>query len=172
MSVKTETKIVQRIIAWIKACGGDAWHVHGSILQRRGEPDIDGWLPGNIHLKLEVKTTQGKLSTIQKHRINRYKNAGYIAGCVTSIADVQELLKGLPYTYRTLVSVENYNIDTQMIDIVLPGWEADRTIQISIDRLPDIVVNKILQGNTYFHAKVNIKAKNKDELFFTEWELS
>lgn len=94
---KEETKITRDIIHWIKASGGDAWHVHGHPMQRIGEPDIDGWLPPlkeggpHRHLKIEVKTVKGYPSTIQLRRILEYKRAGYISGIVTSVGEAEKL---------------------------------------------------------------------------------
>lgn len=96
MATKPETAIATRIIKWIKIRGGDAWSVHGSALQRTGEPDIDGWLPKNWHLKLEVKTKTGKPSKIQIHRLRQYHRAGYIAGVVTSVENLEVLV----YLYK------------------------------------------------------------------------
>ena len=91
---KPETRIVQEIIAWIKAHGGDAYHVHGSQFQRKGEPDIDGWLPtdkGILHLKVEVKTGIGKATPLQLYRLEKYRAAGYVAGVVRSLEEFRVL---------------------------------------------------------------------------------
>lgn len=89
---KDETLIVRACIAYIKSLGGDAWHVHGSALQRKGEPDLDGWLPDGRHLKIEVKTEYGKVSEIQKYRLDIYKKAGYTTGIVKSVEELKDLL--------------------------------------------------------------------------------
>lgn len=93
---KAETIIVQAIIKYIKNKGGDAFHVHGSGVQRSGEPDIDGSMPdgdGWIHLKVEVKTPSGTPSAIQLYRIEEYKKRGYCAGIVTDIISFAELVQ-------------------------------------------------------------------------------
>lgn len=90
-----ETYITQSIIEWIKANGGDAWHVHGSSVQRAGEPDIDGaifWRDEWLHLKLEVKTPTGKPSRLQIFRLQIYWSEGYLVGIVTSIDETRKLL--------------------------------------------------------------------------------
>lgn len=93
MPKKPETLIVERIIRYIKDNGGDAWHVHGGIFQRTGEPDIDGWLPGCIHLKIEVKQPGGKPEPLQEYRLRKYRQAGYCAGCVDSVEQFQKLVE-------------------------------------------------------------------------------
>jgi len=60
--MKAETRIVQAMLKYIHKAGGEGYHVHGSSLQRAGEPDIDGSFPHNggwLHLKVEVKTPTG-----------------------------------------------------------------------------------------------------------------
>lgn len=87
-----ETLIQKKIQKWIKATGGDSWKVHGSGMQRVGEPDIDGWLPyeyGHIHLKLEVKTPTGVPSKIQVVRLRKYWKAEYLAAIVTSVQELE-----------------------------------------------------------------------------------
>lgn len=97
MSTKAETKITQDIIAHIKSLGGDAFHVHGSALQRGGEPDISGEVQVKHtrlwrHLKVEVKTPEGEPSERQLYRLRHYHDKGYVAGVVTSIRELDELL--------------------------------------------------------------------------------
>lgn len=102
MVTKQETKIVLKILDYIRHCGGDGWKVHGSELQRAGEPDLDAWIPdprgGHIHMKLEVKTPTGEPSPLQVHRINTYKRAGYLAEIVTSVDDLKEAINA--YTQK------------------------------------------------------------------------
>ena len=122
MTSKPETKITVACIQWIKDVGGDAWHVHGSAMQRAGEPDIDGVLPYSrvvkygaheapqywIHLKIEVKTATGKPSELQIERLRRYSKMGYCAGIVTSVDE----LKALYEAYRGWI-----------IDAFIPGFQ-------------------------------------------------
>lgn len=97
MAVKEETPITQDCIAWIKDQGGDAWHVHGSALQRSGEPDICGEIPdgvgGWLHLKIEVKTPTGKPSKLQEYRLAQYAKAGYVTGIVTSVDELKTVVE-------------------------------------------------------------------------------
>lgn len=92
---KRETRITQAVIAWIKEHGGDGYHVHGSSLQRGGEPDVSGEIPGEgrwLHLKIEVKTPTGEPTKRQLHRLKKYWTAGYVVGIVTSVDELQRLL--------------------------------------------------------------------------------
>lgn len=94
----TETDIVQKIIAYIKLQGGDAFHVHGSIFQRKGEPDISGEIDiwrGWRHLKIEVKRPGEAPTNLQIKRLRHYHKAGYVAGVVTSLEDFVDLCSGL-----------------------------------------------------------------------------
>jgi hypothetical protein len=122
MSAKAETAITRRIIQWIKKQGGDAWHVHGSLLQPAGEPDIDGWLPsewGNIHLKIEVKTVQGKPTPLQLVKLRKYHKAGYLVGVVTSphglgvlvscwLEEIARTLQGNPKSFKQIYEDTGY----------------------------------------------------------------
>jgi len=92
----TETELVQKIIAYVKNSGGDAWHVHGSAVQRAGEPDIDGWMPIGpfcIHFKVEVKIGDNQASAIQEVRLDMYRLGGYAVGVVRSVNEFQDLIR-------------------------------------------------------------------------------
>jgi len=89
-----ETPITRSIIAVHKNLGGDAFHLHGSILQRGGEPDIAGEFPmagrcGEVwvHTKIEVKTETGEPTARQLYRLNQYWKRGYLVGIVTSAVE-------------------------------------------------------------------------------------
>jgi hypothetical protein len=94
---KPETAITQAILKWLVAQGGDGYHVHGNAFQRSGEPDIDGQIYDKrsrswLHLKLEVKTKEGKPTELQLLRLAHYHRCGYVAGIVTCIEDVEAVL--------------------------------------------------------------------------------
>lgn len=105
MTSKGETAITTACIKHIKNNGGDAWHVHGGMFQRSGEPDICGeiWLSNKaVHLKIEVKTQTGKPSALQKLRIKRYHEFGYGACFVRSVAELEAML------YTWMCNVEDH----------------------------------------------------------------
>lgn len=96
MAQKDETLITNSIIKWLTMNGGDGFHVHGSMFQRKGEPDIDGWIYRGgewLKLKLEVKTAKGKPDKLQLYRLKVYSRAGYVAGIVRSVEQTEELLR-------------------------------------------------------------------------------
>jgi len=98
MGKKAETGIVEDILEWIVFSRGTGYHVHGSSMQRSGEPDVDGSvysydLHDFVHLKLEVKTATGKPTELQKYRLRIYHMNGYCAGVVTSVEETKELIK-------------------------------------------------------------------------------
>lgn len=93
---KPETKITQSIIEYIKRTGGDAHHVHGTVLQRGGEPDIDGSISiagSYVHLKIEVKTSNGELEPRQMYRLRTYNRMGYLTGVVRSLDEFIALVE-------------------------------------------------------------------------------
>lgn len=103
MAAKDETAITRSIIAQIKGYyKGDAWHVHGSALQRGGEPDIDGAVklfPDYVqqgawtHLKLEVKTPVGEPDKRQLYRMQQYWRMGYLVGVVVDEFELHTLIQ-------------------------------------------------------------------------------
>ena len=91
-----ETTIQNAIQDYIKDNGGDVFKVHGSSMQRAGEPDLCGEIPilGEwVHFKIEVKTPTGVPSALQKVRLRRYHMRGYLVGVVTSVADTSRLIE-------------------------------------------------------------------------------
>ena len=92
----TETDLVRTIIKWVKGHKGDAWHVHGSSVQRAGEPDIDGWFPVGfkiIHFKVECKIGKGVVSPIQAARLGKYREAHYATGVAYSLDDFKDIIE-------------------------------------------------------------------------------
>lgn len=74
----------------------DGYHVHGSEMQRGGEPDIDGSVILSSdrwgHLKVEVKTPIGLPTPRQLYRLREYHKRGYVVGIVTSVDEMQQIL--------------------------------------------------------------------------------
>jgi len=93
---KPETLIVQAILARIFELGGDGYHVHGSMLQRAGEPDIDASVPDlrgkHLHIKCEVKVPGEKPSPLQQHRLEEYRKRGYTAFWCTSVEEFERAI--------------------------------------------------------------------------------
>lgn len=96
MAAKSETYLVRKIIKHLKEHHDfDGYHVHGSAMQRAGEPDIDGsvYARGSwLHLKIEVKTPEGSPTQLQIQRIRNYHERGYVAGIVTDVHEVMTLV--------------------------------------------------------------------------------
>lgn len=104
----SESELVRKIIAWVKANGGDAWKIHGSEVQRSGEPDIDGALlvKGRfVHFKQECKVGSNTPSDIQVHRLESWARYGYCVGLAYSLDEFKENLSnynenGELWTYK------------------------------------------------------------------------
>lgn len=104
---KSETAITRACLKWLKDNGGDGFHVHGSMFQRSGEPDICGEfystrLGSWLHLKVEVKTPEGHPSQLQLVRMRAYHKRGYVTGIVTSISDLNMLINLYESSYMGL----------------------------------------------------------------------
>lgn len=92
MARKAETLIVEDCLDWVRKAGGDAFHVHGSAMQRKGEPDIAGWIPkytvlgeGRIHFHIEAKLPGEEPDPIQQERLDDYAKGGYTVGVCHSL---------------------------------------------------------------------------------------
>ncbi len=98
MATKSETRIVRAVVEYLtKHYLFYGYHVHGSMLQRSGEPDLDGsiWshaLRRYVHIKIEVKTPTGEPTKLQLTRLREYFRRGYLVGIVTSWADMEQVI--------------------------------------------------------------------------------
>lgn len=93
--MKPETRIVNQIEAWIFEQGGEVLKLHGSAMQRSGEPDlIGGFGPETcypmVHFVYEVKLPGEKPRDDQKYRLDRWRRAGYDASWGTSLKEFVE----------------------------------------------------------------------------------
>ena len=87
------TKQIQRYLDTLPGWWG--FKVQGGSSQMRGVPDIVGCYRG-LFVAFEVKRPKvGRLSELQKHRIEQIKNAGGLACVVCSVEDVKQALEGL-----------------------------------------------------------------------------
>lgn len=96
MASKGETKVVNNIRAFLTKEYPGCFHykVNGNGFQKKGLPDIIGCINGRF-IGLEVKdpaNTKYGATELQLHRIEEIKKAGGIAGVVTTIEEVKELL--------------------------------------------------------------------------------
>jgi hypothetical protein len=83
---------VRRILAYLKKLP-DCWarKQHGSAV-RRGEADITGCLRGK-RLELEVKTPGGDYTPLQAATARKWRRAGALAECVTSVEETKDVLR-------------------------------------------------------------------------------
>ena len=106
MGEKPETKVVRDIVKKLKANRRwDGFKVYGNMMQRAGEPDLDGSLWSSrlheagrpdvlcwIHCKFEVKQGDNVATPLQLHRIEVYKDRGYCAGVIYGYEDACALI--------------------------------------------------------------------------------
>jgi len=90
---KPETKIVNLLIGHLRDTGGYARKVHGNAYSS-GEPDIDACVRGRA-VKVEVKVPGRKPTAQQLARLRRWQEAQALAGWVTSLSELVELLDHL-----------------------------------------------------------------------------
>jgi len=85
----TQLKII-RLLASLPGC----WAVKVISANQRGVPDILGCYRGRF-IAVEVKSANNKPSKIQQAQLNAIKQAGGIAEVVTSLEQIQRLVKEL-----------------------------------------------------------------------------
>ena len=87
------TASIVRLMREMKKSGEPiCWRkVHGSVMQTRGDPDLDICYHG-IAIKLEVKAGKNQPTSIQVHRIQEWANAGAIADVVYDVESVRTIL--------------------------------------------------------------------------------
>lgn len=112
--MSNETDLVQSCIHWVKESRenaeiepgiyawkrhGDAYHVHGSAVQRKGEPDIDGAVPFIfngyeyvVHFKIECKVGKNEVSPIQAKRLESWNELGYTVGVARSLDEFKTIV--------------------------------------------------------------------------------
>ena len=90
-----EKNIVAAIMRYLKTvpfCF--AWKTHGGMYGVAGMPDIVCCISGRF-VAFEVKTPSGRLTKLQEATIKKINTAKGRAHKVTSVADVQSILKTL-----------------------------------------------------------------------------
>jgi hypothetical protein len=92
--MQPERRVVQRISAHLRGKGAWVFKVHGgdNPFQEVGVPDLLCCLEGRF-IGLEVKLPGEKPSSRQKVILQRIREAGGIGEVVTSVAEVERILK-------------------------------------------------------------------------------
>jgi len=88
--MKPETKIVHQIEKWIYEQGGEVLKLHGSAMQRKGEPDLIGGFGkdtqyAGVHFAFEIKLPGEEPRDNQLYRLQRWENAYFDVGWGTSL---------------------------------------------------------------------------------------
>lgn len=100
MTIKPETKIVNKIQEWVNANGGNVLKLYGNSVQRAGEPDLIGgiWIqraPGNfwpIAFAIEVKQPGEDARELQKYRLKKWNSVGYLTGVAHSLEEFKQII--------------------------------------------------------------------------------
>jgi len=67
--------------------------------------------------------------------------------------------------WRTLVRIVAFDDDMSYIKVVLPGWDPNKIVKISYDKI-SIDLRDKLQVGARFYMMVNIGAERGDDLIF------
>lgn len=73
--------------------------------------------------------------------------------------------------WRTLVRIEEIDMDRQCLYLVVPGWNRNEVIRLRTSDLPKEIFERI-GDQKRFHAQINIGAEGSEELYFERWEAS
>lgn len=71
--------------------------------------------------------------------------------------------------WRTLVRVEEVNLERGYISAIVPGWSAQDGVQIQLESVPTGVRSR-LRPDARFFCQVNVGAESGEELFVDGWE--
>ncbi len=72
---------------------------------------------------------------------------------------------------RSLIRIKDINEDSTLIYVVVPAWNPDEVIRLSVDLIPAKFQRDLKIGTRYF-AEVNIGATALDELYFENFEIA
>lgn len=90
-----EKDIVNAILKYLKTVPQCfAWKEHGGMYGTAGIPDIIVCIGGRF-VAFEVKTDKGKLTKLQEITIEKIQAAGGMAVMVTSVEQVENIIKNL-----------------------------------------------------------------------------
>lgn len=98
MTLKPETKIVKQIEKWVFDQGGEVLKLHGSVMQRSGEPDLIGGFGmdtkyAGVHFVYEVKLPGEEPRDDQLYRLDRWGLAYFSHGWGTSLGEFIEFIR-------------------------------------------------------------------------------
>lgn len=68
-------------------------NIHGGVYTERGTPDVLGVINGRMVLFECKRSTKEAPEEIQEWRMRQWRAAGAVAECVSSVSQVQEILK-------------------------------------------------------------------------------
>lgn len=88
-----EKEIVAAIMRYLKGLPRCfAWKTHGGMYGTAGIPDVIACVEGRF-CAFEVKRPGGKFSRLQEVALGKIKAAGGVAGMVTSVEEVRQVLE-------------------------------------------------------------------------------
>lgn len=103
MAQKPETRLSNKLRKIAESWGANVLKVHGSTMQRKGEPDhiggivlsvelyngvIDEW---EIPYAIELKMPDNEATDLQKHRLAEWARVGYATGVAYNLVDYVQI---------------------------------------------------------------------------------
>jgi hypothetical protein len=71
--------------------------------------------------------------------------------------------------WRTLVRIEEVDLEGKYFYVVIPGWNVREKIRISLEDVPEII-KPLLVPEKRLHAQVNLGVESHEQLYFDGWE--
>ena len=133
-------------------------------------------------LELEPIAVEGPLPALDEIRPSRrfipvmlrpdeLDPASLVQGFQRCIDEFKGTFQSNRRPWRTLVRIEEIDMDRQCLYLVVPGWNRNEVIRLRTSDLPKEIFERI-GDQKRFHAQINIGAEGSEELYFERWEAS
>ena len=73
--------------------------------------------------------------------------------------------------WRTMLEIEEINQESNLVYAIIPGWHPDEVVRFPLAMFPENLQPLVI-ADAYFFAKVNVGAKNQNQLYFQEFEVA
>jgi hypothetical protein len=72
--------------------------------------------------------------------------------------------------HRVLVRIDN--VDNKLLDVFVPSWNPERSVQVPIQSIDDPRIRELIAPGLRLFAQVNIGAQSASDLYFKNFELT
>lgn len=128
------------------------------LCTRYGKAEVDSIRPFRRYIPCLLTPDNLDPTTIEK-------------GFRKCVEEIQGIFLPSRRPWRTLLYIEEYENVRGYIYLIIPAWNPKEIISLRLDTLPIEIQQLMKQGQSHFHAKVNLGAENYEDLYFTDWEI-